>query len=254
MKHIHLGNIDANLDTADWLKNTDDLASSGVDVQAFLKANPDLPIARRTRSITKGFGDPGSTQTRIAHGEFGPGSGVRSKYTDTQQRAVEGYCANVGHGKVSSYEINKYMRTGETVTMFSRAATPESIAYAAQQVQDAIDANKTPDYITVYRGGKFGDVNVGDTITDKGFISTTPNADIASRFPQGGMDGAGHMNRSSDFPMLAIDVPSGTNAIVPPEGRYSKGQELVLGPGTVTVTGLSTYNGRTLIQGSYARL
>jgi hypothetical protein len=73
MKHIHLGNIDANLDTADWLKNTDDLAASGVDVVAFLKANPDLPIARR---ITKGFGDPGSTQERLPNGTFGSASSM----------------------------------------------------------------------------------------------------------------------------------------------------------------------------------
>ena len=74
---IHLGNIDANLATADWLKDADDLAASGVDVATFLKANPDLPIAHRKRSVSKRFGDPGSTQEREGNGEFGPGSGAR---------------------------------------------------------------------------------------------------------------------------------------------------------------------------------
>ena len=76
---IHLGNIDANLATADWLKDADDLAASGVDVATFLKANPDLPIAQRKRSVSnKSFGDPGNTQERVEYGEFGPGSGAGS--------------------------------------------------------------------------------------------------------------------------------------------------------------------------------
>ena len=42
----HLGNIDANLWDADWLKSRKDLAASGVDVDAFTAANPDLPISQ----------------------------------------------------------------------------------------------------------------------------------------------------------------------------------------------------------------
>lgn len=41
-----LGNIDADLKNADWLKSKKDLAASGVDVDAFIAANPDLPIAQ----------------------------------------------------------------------------------------------------------------------------------------------------------------------------------------------------------------
>jgi hypothetical protein len=42
----HLGNVDANLKDADWLKSRKDLAASGVDVDAFTAANPDLPISQ----------------------------------------------------------------------------------------------------------------------------------------------------------------------------------------------------------------
>ena len=45
-KPIHLGDIDADLRNADWLKSRKDLKASGVDVDAFIAANPDLPISQ----------------------------------------------------------------------------------------------------------------------------------------------------------------------------------------------------------------
>lgn len=48
-KPIHLGNIDELLVNADWLKSRKDLAASGVDVDTFTAANPDLPISQATK-------------------------------------------------------------------------------------------------------------------------------------------------------------------------------------------------------------
>ena len=46
---IHLGNIDADQKNADWLKTKKDLAASGVDVDEFTAAHPELPISQSTK-------------------------------------------------------------------------------------------------------------------------------------------------------------------------------------------------------------
>lgn len=74
--------LDGYLPHADWLKNKADLALSlppGTDVEDWLITNGhgDLPVFTNSESATvsKGFGDPGSTQQQDAHGQFTTGTG-----------------------------------------------------------------------------------------------------------------------------------------------------------------------------------
>jgi predicted ABC-type ATPase len=100
----------------------------------------------------------------------------------------------------------------------ARGLVPPKVAFGhdyAQENIDALDSAFTKiapleQPIKVYRG--FSDtrnLDIGDSFSDKGFVSTTTDADVAKRYAEGQLGGT-----DEDQPAVArITVPAGTKAI-----------------------------------------
>lgn len=109
------------------------------------------------------------------------------------------------------------------------------------QLRSALDKSEVTRDTTVYRGvSQFGDVEVGDVVTDRGWQATSYNPQIAEAFLGGGSLGA---EATKDSRTLVIRMPKGSKALrvrerAEHERVFGIKHEVVIGPDTpMRVTG-----------------
>jgi hypothetical protein len=152
--------------------------------------------------------------------------GPRS-YTPDQRTAIRAYISPSFGG--NGYEwLNKALRNGDRGALEAHAPTNGS-QMTYQQIADhlhaALDQTRTKRDLVSYRGVKAGAIpklQVGDEITDDGFISTSMDPGEAQGFSQelGGDKGGATV--------FEISVPAGTHALAGEKSEH----ELLLRPGS----------------------
>lgn len=111
-----------------------------------------------------------------------------------------------------------------------------------QRIGSALAKSKLNRDVTLFRGvADMQDVEVGDVLTDEGYQATTLNPSTASSFLGGGQLGAGPGARSK---VLVITARKGSHALPVREREahervFGIKHEMVLGPGSLKVTGKS---------------
>lgn len=157
----------------------------------------------------------------------------------TTHEEAQKFLDNVGDGKLSATEqaaifryqggtyidINEYARTNK-LDPGSVLSTKKEAKETLAAIDSAIAKGTTPEDVVVFRGfrpegaaqrdGITGTVEVGQTITDKGYTSTSMSKDTASEFGS---------------VLLEIEVPKGTNAAFVPADGGMQESELLLGRG-----------------------
>lgn len=123
--------------------------------------------------------------------------------TSADDKAIENY--SNGESNV----INPFLRTGKHTKQASWPSeeTPDGLRAKTKALDDAIAKSQTKQNIVVYRGvsTKFlGDAKPGDTITDKGFVSTSQTPHVAGSGAWMHAHGGAHV--------VEIRVPAGAHA------------------------------------------
>jgi hypothetical protein len=114
--------------------------------------------------------------------------GSSSNISDTT--ALERYSTD-------SSAVNEYLRTGEVPADY--LGTEQDLKDEINGIDNLIDKDTLDEPTTLYRGtDEYGDAQVGDTIDDKAFMSTSTDSETAEGFGD---------------TVVAIDAPAGTNAI-----------------------------------------
>lgn len=166
-------------------------------------------------------------------GEYNGSISKSGEYTSDQQAAVHSYAG-------SSYKyLNRYLRKGG---QSNPGSTPHADKWQkmADLLHEALNLTRTKRDVVVYRGVKPGAIpplQVGDEITDDGFISTSMDPGEAQGFGQGY-----HSDTGAKPTVFQVSVPAGTNALRANEDEH----ELVLGPGS-TMRVVSIENGFTKV-------
>src|SRR5690606_25442516 len=117
-------------------------------------------------------------------------AGWRLKLTD-DQKLILGQYQGLGYETV-----NGSLRGTARIPL-----SEEQLVRHTDALDSAIDAFPLPENIIVYRAtSQFSRANVGDVITDMGYVSTTINPDVLSQ----------HLHRSPGRQMVEIRLPAGT--------------------------------------------
>jgi hypothetical protein len=151
---------------------------SFVDIQAGL--NPNQPRDDKGR-----FGETsGNKETARLDKEPGVFSKGNKNYTADETSAVLAYASQSGYKT-----INSYARTGKDPPEFKWSAySPEKVAEFTKNLDSAIEhSGGLQADALLARGGKFGPAITkklvpGAVFTDKGFLSTSTNLNIAKDF------------------------------------------------------------------------
>lgn len=156
----------------------------------------------------------------------------KGEYTPQHRAAIDAYA---GH----SYQyLNRYLREGGQANS-SSVPHADKWQKMADLLHEALDRTTTKRDLVVYRGVKAGAIpklQVGDEITDHGFISTSMDPGEAQGF------GEGYSEAGAKPTIFEVSVPAGTHAVRANEDEH----ELVLRPGsTMKVVGIE--NGITKV-------
>lgn len=135
---------------------------------------------------------------------------------------------------IDTPDVNVFLRKGKG----TKVRGEEELSQEAHTLNDFIDIQEPlAEETTVYRGGvKMPPMDVGDTFTDRGFVSTSEDEAVAQLFQFAPM-----MRGEGMGDMLNITMPPGTQVLevykVYPHGNES---EFILPPGTTfRVTGVN---------------
>lgn len=141
--------------------------------------------------------------------------------------ALKEYQGGMMNSAIGGYaNIQSYLRTGKPkFGQFDERET-KLAERVSDLVSSAIKKHPLDKEMTVYRGMKikndepetlqYKDLKVGDTVSDKGFTSTTTSKSVASKFSE-------KLNRSDVQVSIEINLKPGDNAL--PMDQYSKGHE-----------------------------
>lgn len=183
--------------------------SSAVDDKSY------KDIGARTASGRKAFQVDQASQFR---GVLGPAKQAIRDYTGDDYTAVNAYMRN-GSGKLT-------------------ASQKEDIT----PLKNVLNTMKINQDIVTYRGLDVSRLNVqvGDVITDKAFISTSLKSDVADRAAAGSTDGG----------IMKVSVPKGTHgAYVSAYTQHPDEDEVLLAPNTkFLVKRISTYKKRKQVE------
>ena len=120
--------------------------------------------------------------------------------------------------------VNGYLRTG--ISYGSKAMTIDMIKGMTEELETTTEER------VVYRGGIPEGFKVGDTLIDKGFISTSKDEDVAFHYAL------------TNGVMMRVKLPKGVKAIdmakkLGHDYFYKHEKEIILAPGTpIKVTGM----------------
>ena len=142
------------------------------------------------------------------------------EFSDTEQAAIHEYTG----GRYQS--VNHILRHG---TPHQDDKSPRKSEEVAVSLIEAIDKTSLVEDIIVYRGSGFNEkITIGEIIRDKGFSSTSLQAEVATEFT------GSEENENKPFKyIMKIKLRKGTKAIFPAiAGVAGEENELILAPGT----------------------
>jgi hypothetical protein len=198
------------------------------------------------------------------------GAGVGYNASDKHPRAKdsEGRSADVEYYTSSGYsDINNYLRTGAKPELGSVSETKESI----ESLDKEISLTSAPRDMVLFRGvtgvEKFEKLEVGDTFTDKGFVSTTTNRDTVTEFMSTATGGRFDSRPLEKGVVLQISVPQGENVLSvknyfkgvsdrygPSEGILSETEHILPRGTTFRVDSISKINVRDFTEDTLMRV
>lgn len=165
-------------------------------------------------------------------GEYNDSVSKKGEYTPNHRAAIDSYAG------YSYKHLNRYLRGGG---QSNPSSTPNADQWQKMSdlLNEALDQTQTKRDLVVYRGVRGGAIpklQVGDEITDHGFISTSMDPGEAQGFSEGyATDGPGAT-------VFEVSVPAGTHALQANVDEH----ELVLRPGS-TMRVVSIENGITKV-------
>ena len=129
----------------------------------------------------------------MVKGTSGTGSSSNYSKTDTERQKdeLERYSIN------DNPDVNEYLREGN---VDNTIRTEEEVKQGVKDLDNLIDNNTINSDKTLFRGAdEYKNAQIGDTIRDKGFMSTSSDNETAEIF--------------SENTVLEIELPSGSHAI-----------------------------------------
>ena len=172
--------------------------------------------ANGSEALPKGIGYKDSDV--IFHAEYGS--------TREQAVYVEDYTMNA-YGPV-----NTYLRTGKWQEGNESGLNKSDVQDYTRALDFVISRTEAPRDMLLYRGttgvDKFDTLKVGDTFTDKGFVSTTTEPKQLWNFMSTALGGRYDSRPVQSGAVLQINVPKGNNVLS--VNRYFKGVSDRYGP------------------------
>jgi hypothetical protein len=158
------------------------------------------------------------------------------KLTDLQRESIQNYTGSDYH------DINGAMRTGKYESEWGGKYPDWRIKQIDNNIQltkDSIDSNSLDKDVSVFRGfsdKRYSNLEVGATIEDKGFVSTSISRGTATNFYKPKPEEAGGPDK-----IFQINLPKGHPALAVGEISSAKSEnEIVLNPQKFVVTGITT--------------
>ena len=192
------------------------------------------------------------------------GGGVGYSMSDKHPRAQdsEGRFADVEYYTSSGYsDINNYLRTGAEPEVWTKNEIKEYV----KALDTEIGKTSAPRDMVLFRGvtgvEKFENLKVGQTFTDKGFVSTTTNRGTVTEFMSTASGQRFDSRPVEKGFVLEINVPEGEKVFSvrnyfkgvsdrygPSEGILSESEHILPRGLTFKVDSISTINVRDFIE------
>jgi GNAT superfamily N-acetyltransferase len=156
----------------------------------------------------------GSTGRFTTGGAGGKGVGYNASDKHPRAQDSEGMSEDVEYYTSSGYsDINNYLRTGAKPELGSVNETKGYI----ESLDTEISKTSAPRDMVLFRGTtgveKFEKLEVGDTFTDKGFVSTTTNRETVTEFMSTATGGRFDSRPVEKGVVLQISVPQGEKVL-----------------------------------------